>query len=77
MFDEDFFVNHFAKMFSRFFKKREQFTDSVMAFHKTKSDFLKIAIRFNGYHVFFPQRKLTNSERCVRKQSFITIIYWR
>ena len=55
--------------------------DSAVAFNKTKRDFLKIATRFNGHRVFFPQRQLRlltlKFEQCVHKESFIAIIHRR
>ena len=40
-----FFASQLPKCFSRFFKKRKQFTASAMALNTTKRDFLKIATR--------------------------------
>ena len=63
-------------VFSGFFKEREQFTDSAVAFNKTKRDYFKLQRDLMG-SVFFPQRQLTNFEHCLRKESFIAIIYRR
>ena len=77
-----FFVNQIAKnIFSRFFKKGEQSTDSVVAFDKTKRDFFKLATRFNESRVgyFFHSANLLTLKfkHCVREESFIAIIYRR
>ena len=43
-----FFLEVKLQKCSRFFKKREQFTDSAVALTKTKRDFLKIVTRRYG-----------------------------
>ena len=76
MVDEVFFVSEIAKSLSRFFKKREQFTDSAVASNKTKKDFVKLLQDFTNIVYFFDSAN-SLTLHSMHKQSFIAIIYRR
>ena len=62
VFDEVFFCKSNCKnVLSRFFKERDQFTDSAVAFNKTKKDFFKLQRELMDTLYFFRSANLLTS----------------
>ena len=53
-FDEVFLQVTLQKCVSKFFQKKEQFTDSAMALNKIKRDVFKLQQHFRNTVYFFP-----------------------